>query len=149
MLFIQFITLRWQKDVRDSVHAAARRAVRFWLLPQEKPKADTVLLHSVMLRQDQAGIACVGETVRPFGAEILSDAPLRELPYPARLQITESDGTFRVAYCGKDSDGLFSEKCAFCPVNPAGSYTISAGLTVYGHLVLRSDGLQFCQCAVQ
>ena len=74
MLFIQFITLRWQKDVRDPVHAAARKAVRFRQLPQEKPQEDAVLIHSVMLRQNPAGIVCAGETVRTFGAEILSDA---------------------------------------------------------------------------
>ena len=35
MLYIQLITLRWQKDVRDPVHAAERRAVRYRQLPQE------------------------------------------------------------------------------------------------------------------
>ena len=94
MLFIQFITLRWQKDVRDPVHAAARKAVRFRPLPQEKPQEDAVLRR---------------------GAEILSDDPLRKPPYPARLQITEADGAYRVAYCGKDSDGFFSEKMRILP----------------------------------
>lgn len=115
MLYIQLITLRWQKDVRDPVHAAARKAVRFRPLPQEKPQEDAVLIHSVMLRQNQAGIVCNGETARTFGAEILSDDPLRKPPYPARLQITEADGAYRVAYCGKDSDGLYSEKMRILP----------------------------------
>ncbi|MBR3446674.1 MAG: hypothetical protein IKH27_02565 [Oscillospiraceae bacterium] len=115
MLYIQLITLRWQKDVRDPVHAAARKAVRFRLLPQEMPEEDAVLIHSVMLRQNQAGIACTGETVRTYGAEILSAEPLRKPPYPARLQITEADGAYRVAYCGKESDGLYSEKMRILP----------------------------------
>ena len=115
MLFVQFITLRWQKDVRDPVHAAKRRAVRFMALPQEKPREDAVLIHSVMLRQTADGISSAGETLKGYGADVLSADPLQNPPFPARLQITETDGAFRIAYCGKDSDGLYSEKMRILP----------------------------------
>ena len=115
MLFAQIITLRWQKNVRDPVHAAERRAVRFWLLPREMPAEDAVLLHTALLRQSADGIGCVAETLKAYGADILSAEPLREPPFPARLQITEADGAYRIAYCSKDSDGLYSEKMRISP----------------------------------
>ena len=115
MLFIQIITLRWQKDVRDAVHAAARRAVRFRALPQETPEEDAVLIHSVLLRQTADGICCKGETAGTYGTDVLSAEPLMQSPFPARLQITEADGAYRIAYCGRESDGLFSEKMRIRP----------------------------------
>ena len=115
MLFAQIITLRWQKDVRYPVYAAQRRAVRFRLLPQERPAEDAVLIQNVKLRQNPDRIICVTDKIKTCGADAFSVDRMRQSPFPSRLQVTEEDGAYCIGYCGKESDGVFSRKMRILP----------------------------------
>ncbi|MBP0966297.1 MAG: hypothetical protein J5722_01570 [Oscillospiraceae bacterium] len=115
MLFAQIITLRWQKELRYPAYAAQRRAERFRLLPQECPAENAVLLHTVQLRQTADGISCVRERAEGYDGLAFSADRMRQSPFPVRLQVTAADGAYRIAYCGKECDGLFREKMLLLP----------------------------------
>ncbi len=110
MLFAQIITLRYCKDVRYPVFAAQRRAVRFWALPQEIPPENEILLHMVYLQQDPEQIACIHSMVKAYGADAFFDGGYHPGPFPARLAVTKSDGAYHIGYCGKEHDGIYSNK---------------------------------------
>ena len=61
MLFVQEITLRYQKDVRYANYANQRRAVRFWELPEKYPEENETFFQTVFMWQTPEKVSLLPE----------------------------------------------------------------------------------------
>lgn len=115
MLFVQSITLRYQKNVRYAGYADQRRSVRFWELPQERPEENEIFSHTVFLEQNTEKINCRSSSLRTYGEEGFYDGGVNGTPFSGRLAVTKEGEDFRVKYCGKRDLGFYSTKMILRP----------------------------------
>ena len=100
MLFVQNIVLRWHKDVRYAKFAGQRRSVRFWELPDETVPESPLLVHSVSLLQDEAGLHCEDSRIRTYDEAAFYTGGHNRTPFAPRLAVTHGPDGFSVQYFG-------------------------------------------------
>lgn len=110
MLFVQSITLRYEKGVRYAGYANQRRAVRFWALPQVCPEENEIFFQKVFLRQDQNSIECCHNALKSYGTEGFYDGGFNHTPFSRSLAVIKEGGAFRVKHCGKRDLGFYGTK---------------------------------------
>ena len=115
MLFIQSITLRYEKDVRYANFANQRRSVRFWELPQACPEENEVLFHAVFLGQDTQKLGCYRNSLKSCGAEVFYDGKWNQTPFSDRIAVAKEADSFRIKYRGKSDRGFYSTKMILRP----------------------------------
>ena len=100
MLFVQIITLRWHKEMRFANYAGQRKSVRFRDLPEETAPESALLLHSVSLSQDKAGLHCEDSRVKSYDESAFYSGGHNRSPLAPRLAVTREETGFSVQYFG-------------------------------------------------
>lgn len=100
MLFVQGITLRYEKDVRYANYANVRQSVRFWELPQTAPAEHEIFFHRVLLKQNPDGLHCLQNTLKSYGS-------LHASPFSERLSVVQDADSFQIQYGGRHPNGVY------------------------------------------
>lgn len=113
MLYVQSITLRYEKNVRYASYANQRRSVRFWTLPQTFPAEDAVFFHKVFLEQNTDSLHCCQSILKSYSTDILSER--RQSPFSKRIAIAEDADSFQLKYGGRHPNGIYKTKMTLRP----------------------------------
>ena len=145
MLFVQAITLRYQKDVRYANFANQRNSVRFWELPEKHPEENEIFLHSIFMTQTPEKIACHMNYLNSYGTEGFYGGGFNNTPFSGRIAVIKENDTFRVQYCDKKSLGFYTTRFLLKPneygriiFNERGAYDYTGiwyyDLTIYNFI---------------
>ena len=115
MLFVQCITLRYMKDVRYANYADQRKSIKFWKLPDVKPKENEIIFSKVFLYQTTDKINCFCNSLRSFGNGSFYGNGVNNTPFSNRLAIVKDGDSFKIKYCGMHGNGFYSTKIILQP----------------------------------
>ncbi len=115
MLFVQCITLRYEKDVRYANYANQRRSIKFWKLPDVKPPENEIIFSNVYLYQTVEKINCCRNDLKSFGNECFDkDGPVSAV-FSGRIAVAKEDPVFKIKYCRKKELGSYKTKIILNP----------------------------------
>lgn len=145
MLFVQEITLRYQKDVRYANYANQRKAIRFWELPEKHPEENEIFFQTVFMWQTPEKVTCYQNYLKSYGIEGFYGGGFNNTPFSGRIAVIKEDNKFRVQYCDKKSLGFYTTRFLLKPnqygriiFNERGAYDYTGiwyyDLTIYNFI---------------
>ena len=114
MLFVQCITLQYMKDVRYANYANQRKSIKFYKLPNVKPKENEIIF-DVFLYQTTDEIKCFCNSMQSFGSECFYGNGVNNKPFYGRLAVIKDNNIFKIKYCGKYDIGFYITKMILEP----------------------------------
>ena len=99
MLFIQYISLTYYKNVRYANYANARNSIKFMPIAVDKISDCEVIFNEVTLFQDKDGLHTYYDKIRQCNENILYSPRCYTSPFGNRIAVKKSDdGNYEVRY---------------------------------------------------
>ena len=96
-------------------YSTQRKSIKFWKLPDEKPKENEIIFSKVFLYQTTDRINCYCNNLQSFGNESFYGNGVNNTPFFNRLAIVKDDDSFKIKYCGMHGNGFYSTKIILQP----------------------------------
>ena len=89
------------KDVRHANYANQGKSIKFYKLPNVKPKEDEIIFSNVFLYQTTDKIDCCCNSLQSFGSECFYEISFKgfnNVPFSGRFAIVKDDNSFKIKY---------------------------------------------------
>lgn len=110
MLFVQELTLRYQKDVRYANFANQRKSVRFWELPESPPEENEIFFQKIFMWQTPEKLACYQNQLKAYGTEGFFGGGFNNTPFSGRIGVIKEENNYRIQYCDKKNLGFYTTR---------------------------------------